>query len=598
MSEIKVLAELDHIRKRPGMYIGDTKNPTHLIKEVLDNSLDELLNGFANSIAINYDNKGNVSIADNGRGFPIHSVTLPDGTIEDSVIVSLGRLFSGSKFDDKTYNISKGTHGVGLSAVNALSKTMSMIIKDRENKLKVYYYLFEKGNLKSKQTKILDKEIPFSTKTNFTVDPTYFNTIEFDTKLLEKEVFLISAKYPNYNIYLNDKLVPKGTMEDFVRWICGIAPTTPLFHSNYIHASTKEEISVYYTYENKSVDPVGDVNLGFCEGHFLTNFATIFYNVVKSDYDQLTRAEILNGFRYYISLKLKEPKYDSQNKIRMTKSIGHLTGTYLKKDLSIKITDKFFKNKFNELLNAKQYKIAAKYLKPKSSRVSTENPLKDCEKIPGDILYILEGDSAEGTLKEVRNAKTEAILPVNGKIINATKIGIDKAVTTKLKYMLEALGVDPSKKKYNYRYNKVKVICDADPDGLHISVLVSIAIWRFAPDLLKEGRFSIIIPPLYGASKKDKFIPIYSHKDVATYTSQGYTIKRFKGLGEMNAKELDAIIQDPLEYIGTYPKNDKEESIVYEIMTEPFRKKEICQDSRFSLETLTKLIKGTYSHER
>lgn len=594
MSEIKVLAELDHIRKRPGMYIGDTKNPTHLIKEVLDNSLDELLNGFADTISIDYDTKGNVSIADNGRGFPIHEVTLPDGKKEDSVVSALGKLFSGAKFDDNTYDISKGTHGVGLSAVNALSKTMSMTIKYRENKLVAYHYNFVNGNLKNKTSKVLDTELPFSTKTNFTVDPQYFNTVLFDTKLLEKELFLISAKHSNCKIYVNGKELPKGTMEDYVKWICGIASTTPLFHANYKHASTKESVDVYFTYENKTVEPVGDVNLGLCEGNYLNSFATLFYNIVKQDYNGLTRSEILNGFRFYISLNLKEPKYDSQNKKRMVKSVSHLLGTYLKKDIGIKLTDKFFKDRFSELLEAKQYKIAAKILKPKSTRVSTDNPLKDCEKMPGDILYILEGDSAEGTLKEVRNAKTEAILPVNGKIINATKIGIDKAVTTKLKYMLEALGVDPSKKKNTYRYNKVKVICDADPDGLHISVLVAIAIWRFAPDLLKEGRFSIIIPPLYGATKKSEFIPIYSQKDVATYTSKGYTIKRFKGLGEMNAKELDAIIQDPLEYIGTYPKNDKEESIVYEIMTEPSVKKQICQDSRFSLETLTSIIKGTY----
>lgn len=589
MTEIRVLAELDHIRKRPGMYIGDTKNPTHLIKEVLDNALDELLNAYADTIIINYDDQGNVSISDNGRGFPVHELTLPDGKKEDSVIAAVCRLFSGAKFDDNTYNISKGTHGVGLSAVNALSKSMNITIKDRENKHKVHYYEFNNGELINHVIGETPNVIEFSTQLQFSVDSQYFETVKFDTETLQKELFLISAKYPKAKIHLNNQILPSGTMEDFVKWILGIGSTTPLFTINY-KTALNEEIDVYFTYENGTVPPLGDVNLGLCEGTYLNTFATVYYNSVKSIFEvPLSRSEVLNGLRYYISLKIKEPKYDSQNKTRMVKNISHLL-TNVKTKLSIILTNSYMQDHFKELIEYKQMRQASKFLKTVGTRVSTNNPLKDCEQTPGDILYILEGDSAEGTLKEVRDAKTQAILPVNGKIINSIKIGIDKAVTTKLKFMLEAIGVDPSKKKSNYRYNKVKVICDADPDGLHISVLISIAIWKFAPDLISQGRFSIIIPPLYGASKGGKFLPLYNQKDVAVYSSQGYTIKRFKGLGEMNAKELDAIIKNPIEYYAELPKNDMEKLFVYELMTNSSLKKKACHDSRFSLNNLTKKL--------
>lgn len=589
MTEIKVLAELDHIRKRPGMYIGDTKTPTHLIKEVLDNALDELLNGYADTIIINYDDLGNVSISDNGRGFPVHELILPDGNKEDSVIAAVCRLFSGAKFDDNTYSISKGTHGVGLSAVNALSKTMNVTIKDRSNKLKVHYYKFDNGELTEHVVGELPTELDFSTQLQFSVDGQYFETIKFDVETLQKELFLISAKYPKAKILLNGNQIPSGTMEDFVKWLLGINSLTPLFQINY-KSATSEEIDIYFTYETGTVPPSGDVNLGLCEGTYLSTFSTAYYNNVKTLFDvPLSRSEVLNGLRYYISLKIKEPKYDSQNKTRMVKNISHLL-VNIKTKLSLILSSSYMREHFQELIESKQLRQASKFLKTIGTRVSTSNPLKDCEQTPGDILYILEGDSAEGTLKEVRNAKTQAILPVNGKILNSIKIGIDKAVTTKLKFMLEAIGVDPSKRKNTYRYNNVKVICDADPDGLHISVLISIAIWKFAPDLISEGKFSIIIPPLYGASKGVNFVPIYNQKDVAVYSSQGYTIKRFKGLGEMNAKELDAIIKNPIEYYAELPKTDKEKFFVYELMTNSDLKKRACHDTRFSLNNMTKKL--------
>jgi topoisomerase-4 subunit B len=586
-NEIKVLKELDHVRKRPGMYIGDTKNPTHLFREILDNSLDELLNGFANKISIEYNNEGYVSVSDNGRGFPIHPVTLPTGEKTDSVVAAIGHLFSGSKFDSNTYEFSKGTHGVGISAVNAFSKTFCIYIKDRQNKKKVYSYTFNEGVISDIQTKILEQEWEYSTRVDVNIDPQYFRSLDIVFSEIQKELYLISANFPDSKIYVNNKKLPSGSMESYAKWVLGIPEHIPIFNIKYA-TNSKETVNIYFTYHNKSAS-FGDVNIGLCEGSYLTSFASLFYKACSDHFNSdLTRNDILGSLKFYISLKIKEARYDSQNKYRMIKPVANLYEP-LKKYLIPRFNEKHIKDHIQEIINFKQTQVASKVLKNKRTRVSSENPLADCKKIPGKILYILEGDSAGGTLKSVRDIQTEAVLPVDGKIINSMKFTIDKAVNTKVKYILEALGVDPSKKVNKYRYDKVKVICDADSDGLHISTLISVAIWKYAPDLIRQNRFSIIIPPLYGVTVKNNFIPIYDINELNKYSSKNVT--RFKGLGEMNPKQLEVVIRNPIEYIAQPPVNKNEEIVIHEIMTNPSAKKKICKDSRFSLTSMLEFVK-------
>lgn len=585
-TEIKVLDHLEHVRKRPGMYIGDTNTPTHLFKEILDNALDELLNEYASNISIEYDSDGNITIIDDGRGFPVHDVKLPSGEKSDSVIAAIGHLFSGSKFDTNTYSISKGTHGVGLSVVNALSDFMQMTIKDRKDPKKVYDYKFIEGKFVSKDVKTFDKPVNFSTIVKFKVCKDHFDKLDINTSTIFKELNLICAKYPKANIFLNNKELPHGSMQEYVQWVLNIPEKIPIFK---LHHKTKldEEVEVYYTFHNSSFS-YGDVNLGLCNGTFLSSWSTIFYNSIKSYFgDSLTRTDILNNLKFYISLRIKEPKYDSQNKQRMIKNVSYLF-EYLKPGLNNQFKDNFIKNYINEILESKKIKTASKLLKNTRTRVSSKNPLKDCSSTPGKILYILEGDSACGTLKDIRNARTEAILPVDGKIINSIKFGIDKAVTTKIKYILEAIGIDPSVKKQKYRYEKVKVICDADPDGLHIATLISIAVWKFAPELIENQRFSIIFPPLFGATDKQKnFIPIYTQDELKKYVNKPtYTINRFKGLGEMNPSQLKVIINNPIEYYAKMPVDDEENKLVYELLTNSSIKKDISKDTRFSLQRI------------
>ncbi len=597
-NEIKVLHGLEHIQQRPGMYIGSTENPNHLLQEVLDNAIDEAINKYANKIAINIKN-GVISVCDNGRGFPIHDVTLPNGKIADSVISATCELFSGSKFDDRAYDFSIGTHGVGLTAINALSKNMSMAIK-KDNK--IHFYKFENSKFINKSLHDIPDNVWWSTKVDFEVNDKYFDSIEFNTENILKELLYVAAKYEFINISFNNKLIKHIPIDEYFRSIYKLNKNTPVFNISYTDISNAENIFIYFTYdENSSIkEPFGSVNLKFCGGTFLTSFATVYYNMVKNEflnYDFITRSDILSNFKYFIDIQLKNPKYSSQDKSKMTANISHLVDK-LKPKLLLKLHDDFFKAIFANIEEEKSNRKLSKLLKnTRGRRVSTDNPLKDCENMPGEILYMLEGDSAEGTLKSIRNSKTEAILPVNGKVINTITNTKEKILNPKgkFKFILESLGInleENSLTKKDYRYKLVKLICDADPDGLHISVLLALGIWKFAPDLVKQNRLSIILPPLYGAVKQNKFVPLYDRSEIDNYQNSGYTIKRFKGLGEMNPSELDHVIHNPVEYIVQAPTTEKDMIFVEMLVTDTDLKKKICLNHTFGFDRLHSLIKG------
>jgi DNA gyrase/topoisomerase IV subunit B len=580
------------------MYIGNTETPNHLLQEVLDNAIDEAINKFATKISINIDNSRNlVSVCDNGRGFPVHDVKLPNGKIADSVIAATCELFSGSKFDDRSYDFSIGTHGVGLTAINALSKRMSMCIK-KDNK--IHFYKFESAIFQSKTLHDIEKNIWWSTKVDFEFDEKYFESNVISTEKIIKELLYITSKYTNVDISFNNKILKKVNIDDYFRAIFKVKAETPVYNISYTDIDNAENLFIYFTYDADSPvkEPLGSVNLKFCNGTFLTSFATVYFNLVKNEflnYDFITRTDILNNFKFFIDIQIKNPKYSSQDKTKMTSNISHLVDK-IKSKLLFKLNDDFFKNIFKEIEDEKSNKKLSKLIKNTTGRrVSSENPLKDCKNIPGDILYLLEGDSAEGTLKSIRNSLTEAILPVNGKVINTLTNTKEKILNQKgkFRFLLESLGVNIEHNNLNkkdYRYKLVKIICDADPDGLHISVLLVLGIWKFAPDLIAQKRVSIILPPLYGAVKNNKFIPLYNRNDIARYQDTGYNIKRFKGLGEMNPSELRQVIRDPIEYVIESPKNDDEISFIEMLVTDTSLKKKICLNNVFGFERLFSLI--------
>ncbi|MBC8427305.1 MAG: hypothetical protein H8D97_00290, partial [Proteobacteria bacterium] len=458
----------------------------------------------------------------------------------------------------------------------------------------IHYYKFKASQFINKQ--LIEQDVDWNTYISFKVDSSYFRSNVIPINEIKNRLYLIGSKYQNVNLNLNNEKIPNIPMIDFAKSMLNInqkeEEKNNLEHINY--AEKNDSIDIYFTYEdNSKLTPtvIGDVNSGICQGTYLSTLTTLFYKVVTEivNDEKLTKSDVLNQLRMYCSLSITDPTFDSQEKVRMNKNVSLLVNK-LYNDLKFKLNTFSFKERFKKIIEEKEASKAIKKIKKRGKRLSGDNPIKDSLRIPGDILYLVEGDSAGGTLKAIRDRTVEAVLPLTGKIANTINKDIDQALSSdKMKYLLEAIGIAQDK----YRYKKIKILADGDPDGLHIAVLACIAIWKYAPKIIKDGNLSIILPPLYGARKKGKtFIPIYKIEDTTTYKNQGYDIKRFKGLGEMRSDELKEVIRNyPLEYIVNPPKEEKEIEAVTQCLVNTELKRIICSDSRFGLHRVFDSIK-------
>lgn len=591
--QIQVLPDIEHIRLRPGMYIGNTYTPDHLLQEVIDNSLDELINNFATTLTVDFPAPNHVVITDNGRGIPLHDVKLPSGEIGNSVIIASTMLKSGAKFDNNAYGISLGLHGIGLVAVNALSQFLRISVRDPKDKTKIHDFQFTEASLVSQD--IIEFKADWSTRVEFIVDSRHFTISNFNQDKFVDRLKLVYANFPQSTFIVNGGKLQYESLDNYVREIIGLSPDHVLFKINL--KTDKISLQSLITYDldgATAADIKGDVNLRNCGGTYLTNFTTAFVNAVINEYgDKLSKTEILSNFRCYISMLMQNPEFDSQSKANMTKGISVLLQP-LKDQFEKVAKSSFVKTAIQTILDRKTIKKAAKKVQRKK-RVSAENPLKDCLQTPGKILYVMEGESADGTLGDIRDRNTEAILPVSGKILNVVKAGIDQVVDSKkFKFILEALGIDLGKKdQTSFRYEQVKILCDADPDGMHIAVLLIMAFWYYAPALINNGKVSIILPPLYGVTKGKQFIPIYHTADVAQYS--GYKVQRYKGIGEMNPDQLEVVVKHrPLEYVVCAPANKAEADAMVRCLSDTELKRRLCQDKeRFNLNRLFELVKSS-----
>jgi DNA gyrase subunit B len=581
----KILGDIEHIQTRPGMYIGNTFSPNHLCYEVIDNSLDELVNNFANRITIDNPTSGHIIVTDDGRGIPIKKVLL-EGKPVDSVVAACIKLFSGAKFDESAYSFAIGLHGVGLTAVNALSKSLSITIRDREFAGIFHHYQFENANFIKKE-ELKNGKVLWNTRVEFIVDPKYFTISNFNIEQIYDRMCLVASKTKKDQIYINEKKVPKGTFEQFIRSQLDIPEEIP------VCKISKDNVDVYFTYDlnsqNQSVIN-GDVNLHSCGGTYQANWNTVYSNCVIKKFGNITKYEALSNLRTYVTMYINEPSYDSQSKMNMTKNISDIMQKMIP-DINRQLSSKYIKECITTIMERRSLKRVTKVIKKKKKRISADNGFKDCLNTPGDILYIMEGKSADGSLSQIRNKRTEAILPISGKILNVVKSSMEKAVNSKkFKFLLEVLGVQFNKKaRNNYRYNTIKILADADPDGLHISVLVILSLWYYAPQLIREQRVKVILPPLYGVVKGQKFIPIYDLADCSKY--KGHQILRFKGIGEMSPNQLEVIIRDQKkEYTILPPESQAENDNIIRCITDTELKRKLCEDERFSLSTLFKYI--------
>jgi DNA gyrase/topoisomerase IV subunit B len=559
---------INPVRARPGMFIGDVHTPDHLAEEILDNSIDEVANSFATEINI-YNNieDGSFWVSDNGRGIPMQPMQLEDGSFEDSIKVLCTSLFSGTKFDNDDYANLIGMHGVGLVAVNALSDWLIIKTRDRAVRKKVVTYTFQNGELTSTETEYNEEK--YSTVVGFKPSKQYFETLEFNNRYFIERLISVQSIFGLNNFTFNEKPIPHMEFESYVKQHLDLADEDQLYSLEFSSPDKKNRIKIYTTYvEKDDTVTLGNVNLRTCDGKFISSFHTELKKSISEKIDKsfskVNDKEYLNGLRSFIMINIPEPKFDSQTKVRMVLDVKKILIDPLKSQID------WFVNQVIEIIEANlERKLHQKIINNVSKsarsgrRVSAGNKLKDCQKSPGDVLYIVEGDSAGGTLKQITLKQTEAVYPLKGKVLNVESATLEKIEKNKeIKDLLEALGP-----VNNRRYKSIKIIGDADADGQHIAVLVLLVLQKFASDFIKSGNVSIVIPPLYGGTKAGKYQPIYDYLKVDQLRDSGFKIRRFKGLGEMNPDQLNACIRSGFEYKVKWPDTNKQLNNVISIIT-------------------------------
>lgn len=585
-SQIVVLEGLEAVRKRPGMYIGSTgtRGLHHLIWEIVDNSIDEHLAGYCSKIEIVLQKDGGISIRDNGRGVPVD--IHPTKKIP-TVRVVYTILHAGGKFTSNVYKVSGGLHGVGASVVNALSKYMIVEIH-RDGKI----YKDEYKNGGYPITKLENGMLPVigectksdtGTKITFYPDDTIFETVEFKSEVIRKKLKEIAYLNKNLEIDFIDEI--EGTkkifkeelgIQSFVSYLtrdCHVLHNEPI----YIEGKSGDiEVELAFQYTNNFSEQIN----AYCNrinvvdgGTLVTGFKTALtrtlnqyareLNILKDKDDNFDGKDIRNGIVAIISIKHPDPQFEGQTKTKLgntdaKSAVEDIFNTkaeiYFDKNIEIlrAILDNSMKSYNARKASDKARTAVLKQLldvdtKSKLASCSSKKP-EECE------VYIVEGDSAGGTVKTARNRKTQAVLPLRGKILNVEKATLDKIlVNNEIKSMIASFGCgigdDFDIKKL--KYNKIIILTDADVDGAHISTLLLTFFYRFMPELITEGKVYRGLPPLYKVeyekvaikSKKKRYSEyIFNDFELEKFKkikgNKILNVQRYKGLGEMDAQQL------------------------------------------------------------
>lgn len=569
MSRIKHIGDIEHIRKYPSMYIGSTENHFNLIREVIDNSIDEIINGYANELYVDIDDNGYFRVADNGRGIPIHKITI-DSKEEDSVVAACTRLHTGGKFDRTDYKFTIGMHGIGLVAVNALSKKMVVTVMKKD---KIYDYYFENSKLDNKTIYKNDYGIT-GTIVECLVDDSFFNSTEIDKDRIIRILKLVSSRF-KAKVFFNNEEIKSISEDEYVKDVLSIDS----IDGKIDFSDDDIRLRIYISCSRSEGKVIGDVNLHICDGTYISNVINSIVSILKSlGFESINKSDIENNFKIYVSMYSSNATFDSQYKLKCTTNISkNLDNDLFKKSIRKLLNDEKFLSLVKEIIESKsKNKIKSR------KRVRNDNPLIDCIKHPGDILYIVEGESACGTLREVINNKTEAIFPITGKILQTSEMEFDRVLKSKkMEYLFEAIGGGK-------RYRNYKILTDADSDGGHIAVLLIVAIYKFARSIIDEGRLYLIVPPLYGKVVKGKFIPIY-HIDGESKSN----LIRFKGIGEMNPEELEVIIRGGYEY-----KIQPGKENLLRILSDTGLKRKVSENLDFNKEKLVNKVLAIINDER
>ena len=596
--QIQILEGLEAVRKRPGMYIGSTsaRGLHHLVYEIVDNAVDEALAGYCKNIEVTINTDNSITVEDDGRGIPV-GMNHKAGKSALEVVYTV--LHAGGKFGGGGYKVSGGLHGVGASVVNALSTKLSVeVYKDGQ----IYSQSYKIGK-PDEPVKVIGKcsAEKHGTKVTFHPDPTIFEETVYDYDTLKQRLRETAFLTKGLRIVLSDARVDPvhthefhyaGGIKEFVTYLnkskealypeviyCegtrdGVYVEVAMQHNDSYNDAT-------YSFVNNIITPEGGTHLAGFRNALTTTFNTYARanKILKDTEPALTGDDIREGLTAIISIKIEEPQFEGQTKQKLGNSEARgAVDSVVSEQLTyfLEQNPTVAKNICEKSLLAQRAREAARKARDLTRRktalegMSLPGKLADCsDKDPKNCeIFIVEGDSAGGSAKTARSRATQAILPLRGKILNVEKARLDKIYgNAEIKAMITAFGTgihedfDISK----LRYNKIIIMTDADVDGAHIATLMLTFLYRFMPELIKQGHVYLATPPLYKIEKNKNVWYAYDDNELNSILTEigrdgNNKIQRYKGLGEMDAEQLWETTMDPEKRILKRVMIDEENS--------------------------------------
>ncbi|MGC8545745.1 DNA topoisomerase (ATP-hydrolyzing) subunit B [Athalassotoga sp.] len=581
-SSIKVLHGLEAVRKRPGMYVGSTGSAGlhHLVSEIVDNSVDEVMGGFCDWIKVEVSPGSIVTVEDNGRGIPVDEHPEEHKSALEVVMTDL---HAGAKFSNTIYKTSGGLHGVGASVVNALSEWLDVFVKRNGH---IYHQRYEKG-IPQTPVEVVGDASETGTKTIFKPDATIFHTLDFDSKIIENRLmelaflnknvtieFVDSREEPNYRKILHFD----GGINEYLNYLSHgskIIMDKPIYLSDK-SGDTTFELSFNYTDDYDEtleafVNNINTVEGGTHVSAMHSAFTKVFNDfarkigVLKKNDENFKSSDIREGLVVVLSVKIPEPQFEGQTKAKLgNEEVGTSLNYMIQDRLSeiLEIDQKNLKKVLDRISQAAEARIASKkareMVRRKNALENTSLPgkLADCTLMgtENSELFIVEGDSAGGSAKQGRDRNIQAILPIRGKILNVEKAGMEKLLKNEqVNDIIIALGtnIGDDFDITKLRYDKIIIMTDADVDGAHIRTLLLTLFYRYMRELVENGKVYAAMPPLYRVSYSGKHLYAYSDEELKIMLdkikseSKNYDIQRYKGLGEMNPEQLWETTMNP-----------------------------------------------------